>query len=216
MTPALSIATSVPVPIAMPTAASRERRRVVDAVAGHGHGAPLLLQALDHLALLRRQHVRLDLVDADPAGHGLGGRPRVAGEHDDAQTGVVQGANRVRRGGLDGIRDRHDARRALVDRDEHHGLPVRATGLRLRRQRAERGSPVRASARRCRRPRLRPATRPTTPVPVRESNAPAWAGSTPASFAAADHDGRGERMLAGLLESRGQPQELALGPRPLG
>ena len=35
VTPADSIATSVPVPIAMPTSAGRERGGVVDAVAGH-------------------------------------------------------------------------------------------------------------------------------------------------------------------------------------
>jgi hypothetical protein len=46
VTPALSIATSVPVPMAMPTCGLRERRRVVDAVAGHRDDA-LGLQPLD-------------------------------------------------------------------------------------------------------------------------------------------------------------------------
>ena len=41
VTPALSMATSVPVPIAMPTSACGERRRVVDAVAGHRDDAAL-------------------------------------------------------------------------------------------------------------------------------------------------------------------------------
>ena len=38
-TPALSMATSVPLPMAIATSAAVERRRVVDAVLGHGHHA---------------------------------------------------------------------------------------------------------------------------------------------------------------------------------
>ena len=49
--PALSIATSVPVPIAMPTCGCGERRRVVDAVAGHGDDAAFALQLPNHLRL---------------------------------------------------------------------------------------------------------------------------------------------------------------------
>ena len=43
----------------------RQRRRVVDAVAGHGHDAPFLLQALHRLGLLLRQHLGDHLVDAE-------------------------------------------------------------------------------------------------------------------------------------------------------
>jgi len=39
--PALCIATSVPVPIAMPTSRLRERRRVIDAITGHRHHSGL-------------------------------------------------------------------------------------------------------------------------------------------------------------------------------
>ena len=62
--PALCIATSVPVPMAMPTWACGERRRVVHAVARHGHDAPLGLQPLDHRRSSGRAAPRPRLVDA--------------------------------------------------------------------------------------------------------------------------------------------------------
>ena len=61
-----------------------ERRRVVDAVAGHGDDAALRLVALHDRALLVGQDLGLDLLDAELAGDRLGGRPVVAGEHHDA------------------------------------------------------------------------------------------------------------------------------------
>ena len=48
----------------------RERRRVVDAVAGHRDDAALALQALDGRGLLVGQHVGDDLVDAELARDG--------------------------------------------------------------------------------------------------------------------------------------------------
>ena len=72
VTPALSIATSVPVPIAMPTCACASAGRVVDAVAGHRDDAALGLQPLDRRGLLLGQHLGLDLVDAELAAR----RPR--------------------------------------------------------------------------------------------------------------------------------------------
>ena len=52
VTCALFIATSVPVPIAMPTSRLRQRGRVVDAVAGHRDDAAFALQPRDELELV--------------------------------------------------------------------------------------------------------------------------------------------------------------------
>ena len=62
----------------------RERRSIVDAVAGHGDDPAFLPQTFDGLALVLRQNFRLDFSNAELAPHGLCGRPIVAGEHHDA------------------------------------------------------------------------------------------------------------------------------------
>ena len=80
--PALSIATSVPVPMAMPTCGGGERRGVVDAVAGHGDDAAVAREFFDHRAFLFGQHVRFDLRDAEAFGDGERRGAVVAGEHD--------------------------------------------------------------------------------------------------------------------------------------
>ncbi len=55
-----SLATSVPVmPMATPMSARLQRRRVVHAVAGHGHEFALVLQRLHDLDLLLRRHARV-------------------------------------------------------------------------------------------------------------------------------------------------------------
>ena len=56
MSPA-SMATSVPVPMAMPTSACGERRGVVDAVADHGDRRPSGLQPPDLVGLVLGQHL---------------------------------------------------------------------------------------------------------------------------------------------------------------
>ena len=63
VTPALSIAMSVPVPIAIPTSAAANRRRVVDAVSSHCDPLAALLQPLDDGGFLIRQHVGFNLID---------------------------------------------------------------------------------------------------------------------------------------------------------
>ena len=67
-----SIATSAPVPIAMPEVRLGQRRRVVDPVADHRHRPTAALQPLDRGRLVRRQDLGEDLVggDADLGGHG--------------------------------------------------------------------------------------------------------------------------------------------------
>ena len=52
------MATSVPVPIAMPTSAAAKRRRIVDAVAGHRDDAAFGLQPLHHRGLVLREGPR--------------------------------------------------------------------------------------------------------------------------------------------------------------
>ena len=60
----------------------RHGRRVVDAVADHGDGPVLRDQILDRPDLVLGQQLGMDLVDADLARDRLGGRPVVAGQHD--------------------------------------------------------------------------------------------------------------------------------------
>ena len=69
----------------MPTSACSQRRRVVDAVAGHGNGATACLQFANDVRLVGGQHVGADLVDAETVGDGARGAFVVAGHHDDVQ-----------------------------------------------------------------------------------------------------------------------------------
>ena len=61
-----------------------QRRRIVDAVAGHRDDAARRRSRSTTVALLLRQHLGLDVVDAELARDRLGGRAVVAGQHDDA------------------------------------------------------------------------------------------------------------------------------------
>jgi hypothetical protein len=60
---AVSIATSVPAPIAMPTSALGEGRRVVHPVADHGDDLPLGLEPLHVLGLVLEQDLGEDALD---------------------------------------------------------------------------------------------------------------------------------------------------------
>jgi hypothetical protein len=68
--------------MAMPTGLG-QGGRVVDAVAGHGDDAALGREFFDDAVLVLRQDVGFDLLDAELAGDGFGGRLVVAGQHDD-------------------------------------------------------------------------------------------------------------------------------------
>src|SRR5439155_12870921 len=81
--PALSIATSVPVPMAMLTSAAASAGGIVDAVPGHGDDPPGLLQFGDHGDLLIRKHFCLDIGYPELACDGVGRGPVVPGQHDD-------------------------------------------------------------------------------------------------------------------------------------
>ena len=76
-----------------PDVGRRERRGVVDAVAGHGDDTAFFPQTFDCLALVLRENLRLDFRNAELARHGLRRRSIVAGEHQNADAGVLQCAN---------------------------------------------------------------------------------------------------------------------------
>ena len=81
----------------------RQRRRVVDAVAGHRDAAAGLLQLGHHRAFLVRQHLGLDVGDAEPARHRLRRGAVVAGEHDDADAFRFERGDCFSRAILNGI-----------------------------------------------------------------------------------------------------------------
>ena len=93
-----------------------QRRRVVDAVPGHRHHAALGLEPLHDLALLRRQHLRLEGVEAEPARDRLGGRAAVAGQHDEADAVRPQHPDRLRGRRLHGVGHAERTGRPAVDR----------------------------------------------------------------------------------------------------
>lgn len=124
VTPALAIATSVPVPIAMRDVGAREGRRVVDAVSRHRGDSALGLEALHDRGLVGRQDLRDDLVDAELATDELRRRLAVAGQRDEPHPLVVEHADRVGRAVLDRIGDAEEAGEPPVDRDEEDRLTL--------------------------------------------------------------------------------------------
>ena len=108
---------------------SRQRRSVIDAIAGHGHDPSFSLQPADLVRFLIGQYAGDHLTDAELAGDGMRGGRCVASEHDDAQAICAQCAQRCRRAGLDWIGDGEQARRCSGPGEEHHGLSL---GLELR------------------------------------------------------------------------------------
>ena len=198
--PALSIATSVPVPMAMPTSAARKGGRVVDPVARHGDDAALVSQALDHRGLVLGEDLGDHLVDAQLAADGFGRGLAVAREHHDADARRLQRLQRLRRRGLDGVGNGHEAGQLAVHADEDDRGRLRA----LRFRRLQPGSPRRCRARpgtwRCpRRPEL-PSTVPTTPLPTGESKSVTGDSASLRSCASVD-DGHRQRVLAGSLDA---------------
>ena len=106
-----------------------KRRRVVDAVTGHGDDASLGLETLDFLGLLVGKHFGAYLIQPEPARDGLGRRAVVAGEHDDAKTLFPQVVDRAGCRIFERIRDPEQAGRMAVDRNENHRLAVSVQGL---------------------------------------------------------------------------------------
>jgi hypothetical protein len=60
----------------------RQRRRVVDTVAGHGNDPAFVLQTLDDLGFFGRQNLSFEVFDSEAPRNLLGGSLVVAGEHD--------------------------------------------------------------------------------------------------------------------------------------
>ena len=163
VTPALSMATSVPVAHRDADVGLGERRRVVDAVARHRHLAPFVLQAR---AIASRFSAgitsAIDVVDAEPRGDGVGGcvvcRPVSITTR---RPLVAQQAQRLRRRGLDRIRDRdHAARFRPRRRRRSPSAPSAAS-------RRRRGAPARR--RRCLR-RSSSARLPRTRAPAADAS----------------------------------------------
>ena len=164
--PALSMATSVPVPMAMPTLACARARRVVHSVAGHGHDATLGLQLLHDFAFLVRQHARVNFIDAEFARDRFRGGAAVAGEHHDANFLRVQTFDGFRRGGLHRIGNGDQSERVFLNGDKHHGLPVGFERVALLVKSADRNSQFREKRAIAERG-LRPFTSPVMPLPGR-------------------------------------------------
>ena len=113
-----SMATSVPVPMAMPTSACGQRRRVVDAVAHHRHDAALALEPPDLVELSLRQHLGHDPADTHLRPDAFRRAPVVAGEHHDLDAHRSAAGRSPRRwSGLTGS----------AMRDESRGQPSPAT-----------------------------------------------------------------------------------------
>ena len=102
----------------------RQRRRIVDAVAGHRDALTLRLQPLDHGGLLVWQDVRFHAIDADRPGDRGGGDRVVAGQHHDLHAFAVQRVDRFPRRWLHGIGDPEQAGGLAVDCHEHHSLTL--------------------------------------------------------------------------------------------
>ena len=62
----------------------------------------------------------MDFLNAQRVGDGFGGGLRVAGSHDDAQTGSAQCVERRKRCGLDRVSDGHGTGETSIHRQEHH------------------------------------------------------------------------------------------------
>ena len=189
VTPALSIATSVPVPIAMPTSAAASAGASLTPSPAIATTRPALRSFSTTVGLAVRQHLGLDLGDAEPARDGLRGRAVVAGQHHDADAVCAQRLERVGRRRLDRVGDGDDARGLAVDRDEDRGGAVlpQPLGLGCRAQRCR--CRARRGTRRCRSPRG--GRRPCRSRPCRSANRNrARVASSSPAFARGLDDGR--------------------------
>ena len=153
VTCALDIATSVPVPMAMPTSAARQRRRVVDAVAGHRDLAAFGLQPVDELGLVLRPDLAVHLVDAEcraTASAVVRPSPVAMTMRSPA---ALQARDRLRRRLLDRVGHRDEAGERAVHGQEHRRSRRRgADAPRSLADDSRRRPRPRASARCCRAP----------------------------------------------------------------
>ena len=92
---ALFIATSVPVPIAMPTSAQASAG-VVDAVARHRDHMAFFLEPFDQCELVGWLHLAVELGNAQPHRHRLRRGHTIARRHNDLHPGRAQASQRLR------------------------------------------------------------------------------------------------------------------------
>ena len=178
-----------------------ERRRVVDAVAGHGDDAALLGAA----ARPRRPCSAAGLPPRPRRCRASPRPPRAVVRLSPVSMttrtpAAVQRLQRGRRRRLDRIGDADHAGRLAVDRDEDRRRAVAAQRFGLRRDRARRRPRARPETVDCRARRrgLRPCRRRPC-RPARRNRSPR---SAPAPSPGRRDDRRGERMLARSLEAR--------------
>ncbi len=203
------MATSVPVPIAMPTSACASAGASLMPSPAIATTRPLGLQALHLRELLLGQHVGDHLGDRQRRAR----RPprwrdcrRSASRRAGPRRPDARSASR--RAGLDRIGDAEQARQPAVDGDEHHRLRPRARSASARAASASAPAPTSAISARfptaTRRQRdaagdALPGQRLRTPKPPRRA--------TPRSRGARD-DRRAQRVLAAALDRRREPQQV--------
>ena len=184
VTPALSIATSVPVPIAMPTWAWASAGASLMPSPAIATMRPAACSALDrrglaHRAARRRPPRRCRAASRRPAAVVALSPVSMTSR----RPSRLQRRNRLRRARLDRVRHADEAGQRPVDRDEHHGLSMRAQGLGSAGERATRPTPAAPRTRGCRATTVRPSTRPRTPLPVTDSNVSALGRVSPRAVA---------------------------------
>ena len=132
----------------------------------------------------------------------------VAGQHDDADPVLAERPERLGRRGLDRVGHRDQARRAIVDDEEHRRLPFPAQRLgplaELPRGHAERLQEPRVAKR-----DAAARDRARHPLPRGHPEVGGFLQREPALLRAVD-DRAGERVLAPALEAGRQAEELCL------
>ena len=102
-----------------------------------------MAQAFDGFALLGREHVRDDFLDAELARDRFGRTSVIAGQHDHAQPFLTQLLERAPCGFLERVRHDDKACDRAFDRDEDHRLADRSPLCRHLRQRSRIEAPIR-------------------------------------------------------------------------
>src|SRR5262249_51363945 len=206
-TSAVSIATSVPAPIAIPTSAWASAGASLIPSPTIATRRPSL-QLLHFLRLVLRQHLGDHLVAPELGGDPFGGLAVVAGEHHRPDPDLLQRRDRRRRGLARRVRDRNDADRAAVA-DDVHDRPALA---------GEFLCPLRESVQTCvlALEQARVADREPVTLDGRDRAVPGdrleglRTRRLEAALVRGAHDRRGERMLALAFHRRGEPQQFVL------
>ena len=116
------MATSVPVPMAMPTSACASAGASLMPSPTMATFLPSACNRSTSLDLILGPHLGEDPVYAELAGDRRRGAPVVAGEHGDLQSQRVQSRDRLPRLVPDRVGDRNETGRLAVDGDEHRRL----------------------------------------------------------------------------------------------